>query len=278
MKSKKKNYKSLNSAPKIHHKKTQSKFNIIQDSSKILLFGTHPCLHAILNKNRKIYQIFVTKNSLDDLLQFLHSNKISHLQSIIKNVDKAYLDKITEDNNHQNIAIISSKLIIKTQIDLLQLLYSKKDLDQLPNILILDQITDPHNIGAIIRNAAAFKFNIIVFSQYNSIQESAVIAKASAGNLEFIQPYVVSNINDLILKLKKIGYWNIGLSGEATQKISDINKYKNKALILGSEGKGIRKLVKKNCDILLKIEICDDTESLNVASAAAIALFESTKS
>ncbi len=278
MKSKKKNYKSLNSVPKIHHKKTQSKFNIIQDGSKILLFGTHPCLHAILNKNRKIYQIFVTKNSLDDLLQFLHSNKISHLQSIIKNVDKAYLDKITEDNNHQNIAIISSKLIIKTQIDLLQLLYSKKDLDQLPNILILDQITDPHNIGAIIRNAAAFKFNIIVFSQYNSIQESAVIAKASAGNLEFIQPYVVSNINDLILKLKKIGYWNIGLSGEATQKISDINKYKNKALILGSEGKGIRKLVKKNCDILLKIEICDDTESLNVASAAAIALFESTKS
>ncbi len=264
--------------PKSAHKKPKiSKFNS-EDSSKILLFGTHPCLQAILNKRRKIYQIFTTKNSHDELLLFLKKNNLIHLQNFIKKSDKYQLDRMVgEDHNHQDLVISATKLPIKNQIDLLEMLHNQDQKKQMPNILILDQITDPHNIGAIIRSAAAFNFNIIVFSQHNSVQENSVIAKSAAGNLEFMHPYFASNINDLIIKLKKLDYWNIGLSGESKNDISQITKYQNKAVILGSEGKGIRHLVKKNCDILLKIDICNNVESLNVANAAAIALFAASK-
>ncbi len=283
-KTKRKDYKST---PRhISKKKAFNKSAKINNASsdnynRTLIFGKHPCYQALLNKNRKIYKIFTTKNSHDELLSFLKDNKILHLESLINKTDKIYLDRIVgKDQNHQNIVLSTSKIVIKGQSDLLEILKNKANKSsssKMPNILILDQVTDPHNIGSIIRSAVAFNFNIIVFSRHNSIQENSIIAKSSAGNLEFIQPFIADNISDLIIKLKKFGYWNIGLAGEASQDISEITKFDNKVLILGSEGKGIRQLVKKNCDVLLKIDICQNVESLNVANAASIALFEATK-
>ena len=151
----------------------------------------------------------------------------------------------------------------------------KKDL---PKLLLLDQISDPQNIGAIIRSAISFGVTKIIFCEHNSPKENATIVKAAAGTIEFCDLIVVTNFNNLIEKIKKIGYWCFGLAGEGTFTLKEAQTYDHVALIVGSEGDGIRSLVKKNCDLLVKIDIDEKVESLNASVATAIALYELSKS
>lgn len=252
-----------------------SKNNQLYQADKSIIFGRHPCFQALLNKNRKIYQIFTTKNLYESLVDFLQKNKLNY-QHFIKIVDKNHLENLVGKNqNHQNLIVVSSKLKIYNQNDLLEALYNDNSFH--PNILILDQITDPHNVGAIMRNAAAFGFNYLVFSEFNSIQENSTIIKSSAGAIEFLKLFVATNINDLLKKLKKFDYWCIALAGEGHNDIEQINQFSKKVIVVGSEGNGIRQLVKRNCDLICKINISDKVESLNVSNALAIALYQASK-
>ncbi len=151
-------------------------------------------------------------------------------------------------------------------------LHKINDKNNLPNILILDQITDPQNVGAIMRSALAFDFKKIIITEFNSAKESSAMIKASAGCIDYVDIYSGANLNNLLEELKKIGYWCIGLAGEANISCKKINDYENIALVVGSEGNGIRQLVKKNCDLLVKIPTNSDVESLNVSVATAIVL------
>lgn len=268
-----------NKTPPTKPRRPNKKFasNNLNDANRIFIFGKHPSFQALLNKKRKIYQIFTTKNSTQEVKDFLQKNQLTNYINLIKEVHKDQLTKLIQnEHNHQNIALTASKLNVLKQFNLLELLHQKEK-DDLPNILILDQITDPQNVGAIIRSAAAFNYKIIVFSQYNSAQENPIIAKASAGNIEHVQLAIATNINDLLKKLKEIGYWCVALAGEGKDDISKINQFNNKAIIVGSEGKGVRHLVKQNCDLVCKININKDVESLNVASATSIVLYETSK-
>lgn len=245
------------------------------DSSKIWVYGKHPSFTILKNNRRKIFEILVTKNSIHELESFLTKESLLKFKNLIKIVNNDFIEKIVGKNQiHQNIAIKTEKLKTKNQFDLIEELYLIPDQSKLPTLLILDQITDPQNIGAIIRSAIAFNVNKIIFSDHNSPKENATIIKASAGNIDFVDLIVVTNFNNLIEKLKKIGYWCIGLASEGNKNICEINQYNNIALVVGSEGNGIRELVKKNCDLLLKISTNKSVESLNVSVATSLALYE----
>lgn len=238
---------------------------------KIIVFGRHSCFSILLNKNRIIHQIFITKNIEQNFELFLSNNNLSSNKFKINIVDNKYLDNLVNENNHQGIVIITNYLKIDSQFGLLKLLNKNQNIK---NILILDQITDPHNVGSIIRSAVAFDFKIIIFCSNNSIIENSIILKTSAGAFEKTSLFIASNLNDLISKLKKLDFWCISLSGDGNNKLCDLDNLKKKAVIIGSEGRGIRKLVKQNSDFICKINISSDVESLNVSNACAIALYQ----
>lgn len=249
------------------------------DASQVIICGKHPAQSAILKKRRKIYQILVSENSSQELEKFLRENslleKLSHL--VRKTTNEAIENFTGKGQTHQGIVIIAAKLAVKTQNDLLEELYKIEEGEKLPTLLLLDQISDPHNVGAIIRSAIAFGVDKIIFCEHHAPKENSTIIKTAAGTIEDADLIVVTNFNNLMEKLKKIGYWCIGLAGEAKSYIHEIKDYKNIALVVGSEGSGIRPLVKSNCDLLVKIPINSEVESLNASVASALALYEISK-
>ena len=145
------------------------------------------------------------------------------------------------------------------------------------HILLLDQVTDPQNIGAIIRSCVAFETLALILQDKNSPTESGAMAKASAGMIEQLPICRVTNLSRAISQLKDSGFWVIGMDGYATTYIDGINKTGKIAIVMGSEGKGMRRLVEENCDATVKLPIAPSVESLNVSTAAAIALYEINK-
>jgi len=248
------------------------------DASQVIICGKHPSYSAILKKRRKIYQIYSSENSFHELEKFLKENSLEKLLPVIKRVDNETIENFAGKGQlHQGIVLIAAKLAIKTQNDLLGELYEIPEGEKLPTLLLLDQVSDPHNVGAIIRSAIAFGVTKIIFCEHHAPKENSTIIKTAAGTIENADLIVVTNFNNLMEKLKKIGYWCIGLAGEAKSYISEIKDYKNIALVIGSEGTGIRQLVKSNCDLLVKIPINSEVESLNASVASALALYEISK-
>jgi 23S rRNA (guanosine2251-2'-O)-methyltransferase len=141
-------------------------------------------------------------------------------------------------------------------------------------VLVLDQLTDPHNVGAILRTAAAFGVIAVVVQDRNAPPQSGTLAKAASGALDLI-PYVeVVNIARTLDQLAEKGFWRIALAGDGEQSIADAVPAGDVALVLGSEGAGIRRLVREHCEAAAFIPIAKTMESLNVSNAAAVALYE----
>ena len=245
-----------------------------QDDNKIWITGKHPVFMAIKKNRRKIFEILSTNNTIQELEEFLKINSLNNLRNLIRIVDNRAMQEIVGINHlHQGFAILASKLPVYDQLTLLKDLENLQG-ENLPPLLFLDQISDPQNVGAIMRSASAFGFKKIIFCEHNSVIENSTIIKASAGNIESLDLIVVNNFNNLIEKLKKLDYWCFGLDSHATTTFEKIKEFKNIVLIVGSEGEGIRHLVKKNCDFLLKVDTNSEVESLNVSVATAIALYE----
>ena len=248
----------------------------------VWLYGKHPVFLALQKKRREVFQILATKNSIAELEKFLDDKNLSHLKSRLSLVEAHFIQSIVgEEQIHQGLALNCSALPLKSQNNLLEELEKilrdnsgDKAQSCLPPLLIMDQLRDPHNVGAIIRSACAFGVKKIIFPEHNFPKESAVMNKSSSGMVENVDLFLVVNLNNLMVKLKELGYWCIGLAGEGTTSVEKIREYKNIALVIGSEGEGIRDLVKKNCDLLVRIEMDKDVESLNASVAASIALRE----
>ena len=139
---------------------------------------------------------------------------------------------------------------------------------------MLDQITDPHNVGAILRSAAAFDVGAVIATDRNAPTESGVMAKAASGALEVVPLITVTNLVQAIEKIKKAGYWIAGMDGNAKQTIAEAKLDRKTALVLGAEGSGLRRLTAEHCDYLVKLPMSGRIESLNVSNAAAVALYE----
>ncbi len=144
-------------------------------------------------------------------------------------------------------------------------------------VLVLDGVQDPHNLGACLRSAAAAGVTAVVFPKDKAVQLNATVRKTSAGAADTIPVFSVTNLSRTLRDLQKIGVWIYGLAGDAEASLYAIDLKGNVALVLGSEGDGLRRLTRDNCDQLVKIPMPGDFESLNVSVATGVALFEAVR-
>jgi 23S rRNA (guanosine2251-2'-O)-methyltransferase len=231
------------------------------------LFGKHPVIAALANDRRRKFELIVTAKIHEEFKAL--GLKLNSLKVRICTHDEvAKIAKLT-DQVHQGVALNVEPL---PAIELNRIEPSFKQ-----KIIALDQLTDPHNIGSIIRSAAAFGFDIVILPKNNSPQESAVMVKAAAGNFEKVQLCYVSNLASALTALSKAGYWVVGLDGNARDRVNKLSEYENLVLVMGSEGEGLRDLTQKKCDLMVKISMQDGVESLNVSNACAIAMYEATR-
>lgn len=240
------------------------------NSSSPIIYGKHPFFLALKNRSLDFEKIYTS--DINELENFIAKNNIKLRKNLINIKSNSELNRIFPDINHQGyIGYLKKQKYLDFQDFINEKCGNRNDL---PRIVILDQLTDPHNIGAIIRTCLAFDVRYIIKTKYNSPKDMAIISKTSAGLSEFINIIEVQNLNNTIKSLKEVGYFVMGLAGEATNDIKTLNNSANIAIVIGSEGNGIRPLIKNNCDILYKITMANEVESLNVSVAAAIVIYK----
>ena len=270
-----KNKKSFQIMKKRNSKRVEnnSSKKLKLQSNQIILSGKHSVLSALKNKNRKLYYLLVTEESS---LFWKEKIKVLNLNLVIKIKTKDELDLMNNYQPHQNSILVTEPL---DRISLDEYLFTSKLSTDLPQrIIILDQVTDPQNVGAIIRSAYAFNMDGVALSQSNSPTETTSMAKASSGAIEKIKIIQLSNMSREIKKLQAANFNVYGLAFGGSKNISELHSETgNVAIIAGSEGKGLRRLTKEKVDQLLEIPINKECESLNVANAASIAMFELQK-
>lgn len=234
------------------------------DNGRYWLYGTHPVHEALQNHRRDYHRLLATANA---------ANKLGDTCPIKPEiVDRKTLDKLLgRDTVHQGVALEVSPL---PEPDLKTLLAN----EAVTSLVVLDQVTDPHNVGAIMRSAAAFGASAIVTTWRHSPPETATLAKTSAGLLEHM-PYVRGqNLASQLEDIKDAGFTIIGLdaAGELTPRDlenSESGLPERFALVMGAEGRGLRQRSQSLCDILLRLPMAETVESLNVSNAAAVALY-----
>ncbi|GAB4171117.1 MAG: 23S rRNA (guanosine(2251)-2'-O)-methyltransferase RlmB [Rickettsiaceae bacterium] len=231
-----------------------------QAKSQYYIYGTHAVIAAAKNNKREIKKIFCLPKQAEVVRQKTKNCDIEVVQHDF------ITKKIGHDQPHQGvIALVNT--IFKDGIDKLSF-NDKKD-----RVVILDQISDPQNVGAIIRSAASFGIDKIIMPKDNSPDENASIAKAACGCLELVQVAKVTNLQNTIKTLKDKGFWIAGLDARGSEELNNIINIDKVAIIVGSEGKGMRKLTSSSCDFHVKIPISSNVESLNASNAASIIFY-----
>ena len=212
-------------------------------------------IREYLKNNTKIYKAYVNKNMKDELISELKSKNIS-----IEYIDKFKLDKISKNNQG---------IIIKVDD------YKYKDISDIDDdiVVILDHLEDPHNLGAIRRTCEVAGIRNIIIPKDRSVSVNETVMKTSAGALNHINLIMVTNLTETMKKLKKDGFWFVGMdmSGDNYKKIDYTGKI---GLVVGSEGFGMSKLVEQNCDFIATIPMRGKVNSLNASVAAGIIIFE----
>lgn len=228
-----------------------------------ILYGRHSAVAAIANPMRKIKRVLVTANAKKEIGEGVFSGL-----KTVSVVDTGKLEsQLPKDAVHQGIAVECEPLQQPSLHDWLSEGIKKP-------VVLLDQVSDPHNVGAILRSAAAFDAGCVIVTDRNAPSESGIMAKTASSALEIVPLISVPNLSQAIEILKKHEYWVAGLDGDAKQTIGEAKLDNRTALVLGAEGKGLRRLTAEHCDYLVKLPMSERMESLNVSNAAAVALYE----
>ena len=223
-------------------------------------WGKHAVAAALDNPQRKVLRAWATREAAG-FMQFPEGVPLTL-------ADVADLGRLVpHDAPHQGVVIEVEPLEDVWLGDLLA------DANERSILLVLDQVTDPHNVGAILRSAAAFGAVGIVTQDRHSPVESGALAKAASGALERVPWARVVNLARALEEIAEAGFWRIGLAGDASTDLKDALGPKQVALVLGAEGPGMRSNTREHCDALARLPISDAVESLNVSNAAAVALY-----
>jgi 23S rRNA (guanosine2251-2'-O)-methyltransferase len=228
-----------------------------------LIYGVHPVVEALKNPKRRCITLLASKNAADRLATDVPEAKIEPEIIHPRELDK----RLGPDAVHQGL-LLEAKPLTQPRLDQIE----KSGL-----VVLLDQVTDPHNVGAILRTCAAFNVSALVATARHSAEGSGVLFKSASGAYEHV-PYVkVTNLARAMDELKSYGFRIIGLDGEAPAVISDIDSSPPLVIVLGAEGKGLRQLTRTTCDHLARLDLQGPVKSLNVSNAAAVALYALTR-
>ncbi len=228
------------------------------------IVGKHAVFEALKNPNRKVLRVFLTEESKKNI------HRKSPKQNLLKDIkvyfkNKKELDKYTgnEDILHQGYV---------AEIEHLEDLILKEFIKNKINLTFacLDEVTDPRNIGSIIRNAASFNLDAIIIKERHYPDESKLMYKSASGCMEHVNIFKVSNINTALKFLKEKNFWVYGFDAKSEKNFTKVDWKGNNILLFGSEGFGIKKHTEKYADFLVKIEINRKIESLNISNSAAI--------
>ena len=241
--------------------KSQRRRGAAQTSGNPKFWGRHAVMAAIENPERRIIKVWGVRETLG-ALDLPPNLPLIYCQS----EDLARF--VPKDAPHQGIVAEIAPLEDVWLGDILE----QHEGDPRP-ILVLDQVTDPHNVGAIFRSAAAFDAIAVVTQDRHAPPESGVLAKAASGALELVPWVRVVNLARALEEIAEHQYWRIGLTGNAEATLGEALAPQRNALVLGAEGEGMRRNIEEHCDQLAKLPISSQMESLNVSNAAAIALY-----
>jgi len=236
------------------------------------IWGKHSVYEA-LNSERSINRIWCTSEIFSSDKFYILLKNLKSKVVLIEEVSWKRLSQLTYGASHQGIAL---QLACSKTISLEQLIDFSKHNCANPIIIALDGITDPHNVGAIIRSAEAFDCKGVIMPQRRSAGLTGTVAKVAAGALEHLHVSRVVNLNRALEELKRNGFLVVGLSGDSQISISNFHEKAPLVVVVGSEDKGISLLTQKKCDFLLSIPLKGKTSSLNASVAAAISLFHLT--
>jgi len=233
--------------------------------SSFFIIGKHAVIEALKNPKRKVLRLFLTEESKKTI------HRLSPSKNLLKDIKiffktKKELDKYSNNDGIQHQGFVAEIEHLE-QIELKKFIKNKSDI----TLVCLDEITDPRNIGSIIRSATSFEIDGILIKQRSYPSESKLMYKSASGAVENMQVFEVANINTTLKYLRECNFWIYGFDSNSEKDFTEIQWSGNKVLLFGSEGYGIKMHTKKYIDFLVKINIDKKVESLNVSNSAAIA-------
>jgi 23S rRNA (guanosine2251-2'-O)-methyltransferase len=241
-----------------------------EEQSTDLIYGRQAVLAALENQHR-LNRVWITPRLRYNDRFHLLLQAAKTRGTVIDEVDIHRIHQITNGALHQGVA---AQVAPYEYADFHELIEQAKQITASPLILVADSITDPHNLGAIIRSAEAFGANGLVIPQRRAVGITSSVVKVAAGALEHFPVSRVVNLNRALEELKEAGFWIYGADGSGSQAIHQVNLTGAIVLVIGSEGEGLSLLTKQHCDGLLSIPLKGHTPSLNASVAAGITLYE----
>jgi 23S rRNA (guanosine2251-2'-O)-methyltransferase len=224
-----------------------------------VIFGFHAVRAALAAKKRKLFDLYATKAAADKLQ--MEATAAGLAPHIVEAEDLTR--RLGANCVHQGVMLEAGAL---EPLDISEIQQNSG------MVLLLDQITDPHNVGAILRTAAAFAVDALIITERHAPEITGVLAKAASGGLEYVSIVTVTNLARALEELGKLGYLRIGLDSQAEENLTKLPLTRPLALVLGGEGKGLRRLSREKCDFLARLDMPGPIKSLNVSNACAVAL------
>jgi len=248
----------------------------VRKIERLTLFGMHAVREAWLNPLRQIDGLYITPTLLEEFQQHIHAAKKAGLkrpEPVL--VERSRLDaSFPEGTVHQGIALRSALLEEYGAVDIINAGEERiKTQGKRSLVLILDQVTDPHNIGAIIRSASAFGITGMIVQKKHTPPLQGIVGKTACGGLDHLLVAHETNLARTMEQLKDKGYYVIGLDERGEESLEDFTPPERCAFVLGAEGPGLRRLTKDGCDQMIKLPTGGAVGSLNVSNAAAICLY-----
>ncbi|AWK86580.1 23S rRNA (guanosine(2251)-2'-O)-methyltransferase RlmB [Azospirillum thermophilum] len=238
----------------------------------VLLYGLHPVTAAWLNPDRRIHRLLVTEAGRAAMEPVLAEARAKGLvRPMPSPADKPDLERMLPPGAvHQGVVLDTAPLPELGLEDVVAELEEEAP----AVVVVLDQVTDPHNVGAILRSAAAFGAKAVVVTERHAPETTGVLAKSASGALEAVPLVRVTNLSRALGELQEAGFWSVGLAESGKSTLAQLDLSGRTALVLGAEGAGLRRLTMERCDMIARLPTGGPIGSLNVSNAAAVALYE----
>lgn len=237
------------------------------------LFGLHSVQAALDYSPNKIHKAWVDTGRQDKRLTQAIDNLLD-LGIEPEKVDRKKLDRLAENNNHQGIVI---EVEMPAELSESDLKTAVENLTETAFFLVLDNVQDPHNLGACLRTADATGVHGVIITKDNATGITPTVCKVASGAAETVPVYQVTNLARTLRWLKGEGLWIMGAAGETAQTIYSTDFSVPMALVVGTEGKGLRRLTKEQCDVLVSVPMLGKVESLNLSVATGVLLYEAVR-